>query len=272
VIAHLNPIRFGRHLWRHRHLVAQLTRREIESRYRGSALGLLWAFVTPLFLLAVYTFVFGTVFKARWPSRPDAPLAQLSVILFCGLIVFNLFAECLNRAGTLIVSVPNYVKKVVFPIEVLPLVVLGSALFQAAVSLALLVAANLFITHEVPVTLLLAPLVCLPLFAISLGLTWVLSSLGVFLRDVSPVIALLLQALFFTTPVFYPVEAVPPSFRIWLQLNPLTPQIEMFRGVVLWGTLPDWRVYAAWSAGALAIMLAGYAWFMRSKRAFADVL
>lgn len=272
MLAHLSPIRFLAQLWQRRHLIRQLTSREIQGRYRGSVLGVLWAFVTPLFLLGVYTVVFGTVFRARWPMRPDAPIAQISIILFCGLLAFNFFGECLNRAASLIVNVPNYVKKVVFPIEVLPVVVVGSALFQAGISLGLLVAANFLLTRQMPVTLLLVPVIGLPLVAITLGLTWLLASLGVFLRDVSSVVALALQALFFMTPVFYPVEAVPEALRPWLMANPLTAQVEMLRGVVLWGRLPDWRVFAAWCAGSAAFMLLGYAWFMRSKRAFADVL
>ncbi|MGH9161081.1 MAG: ABC transporter permease [Vicinamibacteraceae bacterium] len=272
MIAHLNPIRFARHLWRQRHLIAQLTGREVQSRYRGSALGLLWSLLTPLFLLVVYAFVFGTVFKARWPQGDDANLRTLSLILFAGLIVFGLFSECVARAGTLVVSVPNYVKKVVFPIEVLPVVLVGAALFQASINVGILTVANWLITGRVPPTVLLTPVAAVPLVCLTLGITWVLASLGVFLRDVAQAVGLMLQALFFLTPIFYPLEAAPPAFRQLLFLNPLTANVEAFRAVLLWGHAPDWRTFGVSLAVSVTVMLLGYAAFMRSKRGFADVL
>jgi lipopolysaccharide transport system permease protein len=270
---HLNPVALVRRLWQHRNLIAQFVARDVQGRYRGSVLGLFWSFLSPLILLAVYTFVFGVVFKARWlASRQPTSLGEFALVLFCGLVPFTLFSECMGRASTIVVAVPNYVRKVVFPLEILPVSVVGSALFHALVSLAVLVAANLLLRGSVPSTLALVPLIVMPLVLLALGVTWFLASLGVFVRDVQYVIALGLQILLFLTPIFYPVEAVPPSLQVLLQCNPLAPVVENFRRVVLWGQAPDWQPLASWTLACGAATVLGYGWFMKTKRAFADVL
>jgi lipopolysaccharide transport system permease protein len=272
VLGLLNPLHMAGRLWTHRGLIRQLTQREIEGRYRGSALGLLWSLVSPLSLLLTYTFAFGVIFKGRWPESANGNLAEFSLALFCGLIVINVFAECVNRASTLIVSVPNYVKKVVFPIEVLPLSVAGAALFHALASLSVLILVNWLVNGRVHGTILLLPAVWLPLVFLSLGLMWLLASLGVFLRDISYLVTLLLQVLLFATPVFYPLSVVPQPFRAFLRLNPLAAIVEDFRGIALWGTWPHWGALGFSTLVSLVVMLLGYAWFMMTRKAFADVL
>lgn len=268
----LDPLALVRRLWALRGLVWQFTRREIEGRYRGSLLGLLWTFVQPLTLLATYTLVFGSVFKARWPEARDGGLHEFALALFCGLIPYNLLAECVQRAPNLVVAVPNYVRKVVFPLEVLPLASLGSALFHAAASLAVLLAAQLAGGLGLSWTALLLPLVLLPLVFLSLGLAWFLASLGVFVRDVGHLVGLLVQVLLFATPIFYPPTALPAPLRPWLALNPLVDVVENLRRVLLWGRLPEWPALGLWLLITLLAMLLGQAWFMKSKRGFADVL
>lgn len=268
----LDPVGLACRLWALRGLVGQFTRREIEGRYRGSLLGLLWTFVQPLTLLATYTFVFGSVFKARWPEARDDGLHQFALALFCGLIPYNLLAECAQRAPGLVVAVPNYVRKVVFPLEVLPLASLGSALFHAAASLLVLLAAQLASGAGLPWTVLLVPLVLLPLVFLSLGVAWFLASLGVFVRDVGHLIGLLTQVLLFATPIFYPPTALPAALRPWLALNPLVDVVENLRRVVLWGRLPEWPALGCWLLITLLLLLLGQAWFMKTKRGFADVL
>jgi lipopolysaccharide transport system permease protein len=270
---HLNPVALIRRLWQHRNLIAQFVARDVQGRYRGSVLGIFWSFLSPLMLLAVYTFVFGMVFRARWSaSRQPASLGEFALVLFCGLVPFSLFSDCIGRASALVVAVPNYVRKVVFPLEILPVSVVGSALFHALISLAVLVAASLVVHGTVPYTLALLPLIALPLVLLTLGVTWFLASLGVFVRDVQYLIALFLQILLFMTPIFYPVEAVPPSLQVVLQCNPLASVVENFRRVVLWGQAPDWQPLVSWSLVCGAATLLGYGWFMKTKRAFADVL
>lgn len=268
----LNPIHLARNLIRHRSLIGQFVQREIGARYRGSWLGLLWSFLYPLLLLTLFTFVFGVIFQARWPQRSSGRLSEFAVVLFCGMVVLTLFGECLVRAPAMMVNATNYVKRVVFPLEILPVVSLGSALFHGLVSLAVLVAAHVVVSRTLHPTLLLVPLVVIPLVFLILGLTWMVASLGVFFRDLGHVMGLLVQGLTFLTPVFYPIEAVPESVRPLMRLNPLTPIVEDMRRVVLWGAAPDWGSLAVWTLVNAALMMAGYAWFMKTKRAFADVL
>jgi lipopolysaccharide transport system permease protein len=267
-----NPMHLARNLWRHRNLIRQFTRREIEGRYKGSFLGLFWSFVNPLVLLLIYTFVFGIVFKTRWPQSRSGSLGEFALVLFCGLTAFNIFSECVNRAPALIIAVPNYVKKVVFPLEILPVSVLGSALFHALVSLGILLVANLLVRGVLQWTVVLLPLVMLPLVFLGLGLTWFLASLGVFIRDIGYAVALIVQMLFFVTPILYPLEAIPQPMQTIIRLNPLTSIVENFRRVILWGMLPAWTGLGLWLVATGIVMLLGYAWFMKTKKAFADVI
>jgi lipopolysaccharide transport system permease protein len=268
----LDPLALGRYLWDHRHLIWQLTRREIEGRYRGSFLGIFWSFVSPLMHLVIYTFVGGVVLKIRWPGSRTGGLGDFALMLFAGLIAYNVFSECVSRSAGLIVAVPSYVKKVVFPLEVLPVSVLGSALFHGLVSLMALFAFDLVHRGVLSWTVTLLPFAILPLALLSLGLSWFLASVGVFFRDLGYAVPLLLQVAFFATPIMYPAEIVPARFRIVLRLNPLAWTVENFRTLIFRGQLPDWAGLSAWTATAAVVMLLGYAWFRKTRRAFADVM
>jgi len=272
VLQYLNPIAILGNLWRHRALIRQFTRREIEGRYKGSFLGLFWSFINPLVLLLIYTFVFGVVFQSRWPNAKTGNLSEFAITLFCGITAFNIFSECIGRAAGIVVGVPNYVKKVVFPLEILSVSILGAALFHAGVSLAILLIANLLISGALQWTLVFLPVVILPLIFLSLGLTWFLSSLGVFIRDIGYTVTLIVQVLFFLTPLFYAVENIPEPYRSIIQLNPLTSIIENIRLAVLWGGVPDAGATSLSILVSGAIMILGYAWFMKTKKAFADVI
>lgn len=268
----LNPLHMARSLWAQRDLTRQFVVREVVGRYRGSALGLLWSLVNPLVLLLVYTFLFGVVFEGRWPYHESNGLAEYALIIFCGISAYNIFSEAVGRAPGLILGVPNYVKKVVFPLEILPVSSLGSALFHGGVSLGLVVLGNLLMTGRLAWTLPLLPLVALPLVFLALGVGWLLASLGVFVRDIGYTVALVIQVLFFATPIFYPIEEIPAPFNAAIRLNPMAPIVENFRRVILWGELPSWRGLALWTGLTFVVMVLGYAFFMKTKKAFADVL
>lgn len=257
--------------WRNRELISASAKREILGRYRGSFLGLLWSFFNPLFMLAVYTFVFSVVFQARWGGGSGSK-TEFALVLFAGLLVFNLFAECINRAPGLILSNTNYVKKVVFPLEILPFVALLSALFHTLISLGVwLIAYTLFfgIPH---LTVFYLPLVLLPFCLFLMGLSWALASLGVFLRDVSQFIGLLTTALMFLSPIFYPATALPEDYRRILYLNPLTTVVEQTRDVLFWGKTPDLFMLGIYCVVTLGIAWLGFAWFQKTRKGFADVL
>jgi lipopolysaccharide transport system permease protein len=257
-------------LWRHRQLLAQMVRREVAGRYRGSVLGLLWSFFNPVFMLAVYTFVFSVIFQAKWGGQSGSR-TEFAIILFAGLIVFNLFAEIVTRSPGLILGHVNYVKKVVFPLEILPLVVTGSALFHALVSFVVLLIFQALVMR-VPGTVVLLPLVVAPMLLLVLGLAWFLAALGVYLRDIAQTVGIAVTALLFLSPIFFPAAAFPEAIRSYMFLNPLTLIIEQAREVLIWGRMPDWPALGLYALISLANACAGLAWFQKSRRGFADVL
>ena len=265
-------IRFIDAMKKDRELWWRLTEREVLGRYRGSALGVGWSFLTPLAMLAVYTFVFSQVFKARWGGLEQAGPLEFAVNLFAGLIVFNLFSECVSRAPNLIVSNPNYVKKVVFPLEVLGSVAVGSSIFHALTSLVILIIFELIAFQRLPLTILWLPLVWLPLILGSLACTWLLSAAGVFLRDVGQLIGVGLNMMMFLSPIFFPLSALPPKWQPVLQLNPMAQIIEQTRKVAIQGVNPDLGRILLGTLIALTICELSFRAFGRSKGAFADVL
>lgn len=265
-------VALGKSLWRNRQLIVQMTRREVVGRYRGSTMGLAWSFLNPVFMLAVYTFVFSVVFKARWGLGGEESKTQFAVVLFVGLIVHGLFAEVLNRAPGLVLSNINYVKKVVFPLEILPVVSMGAALFHSMVSLGVLLLAFTIFNGYIHWTVVFAPVVLLPLVIVTLGLAWIFASLGVYLRDVGQTIGLITTVMMFLAPVFYPIAVLPQEFRPWIMANPLTFIIEQAREVLIWGRLPDWLGLGIYTLMALVVAWAGYVWFQKTRKGFADVI
>ena len=265
------PVEMFASLWRHRELVKASAKREVLGRYRGSALGLLWSFFNPLFMLAVYTFVFSVVFKARWNVASDSK-TEFALMLFAGLMVFNLFGESISRAPSLVLGNVNYVKKVVFPLEILPVVTLLSALFHGLISLGVWLLAHLMFFGLPHATVLYLPLIIVPFLLFVMGLSWWLASIGVFLRDVSQFIGTVITVLMFMTPIFYPVTALPEEFRQWLYFNPLTLVIEQSRDVLYWGKQPDFALLGIYALASVVIAWLGFAWFQKTRKGFADVL
>lgn len=259
-------------LWRNRQLIIQMTKREVVGRYKGSVMGLAWSFFNPVFMLAVYTFVFSGIFKSRWGVGVEESKSQFALVLFVGMIVHGVFAEVLNRAPSLILSNVNYVKKVVFPLETFPVIAMGSALFHSTISFCVLLSAFAAFNGYLNWTAIFLPLVLLPLVVLTLGLAWMLSSLGVFLRDVAQTIAIITSVMMFLSPIFYPVTAIPEQFRPLIMANPLTFIIEQAREVLIWRHLPDWTGLCRYSLAATAVAWIGYAWFQKTRKGFADVL
>ena len=257
-------------LWRNRQLMVQMTKREVVGRYKGSVMGLAWSFFNPVFMLVVYTFVFSVIFKSRWGG--DESRTLFALVLFVGMIVLGLFSEVVNRAPSIILANVNYVKKVVFPIELLPVITMGAALFHALISLSVLLMAFLLFNGFLHWTVIFAPLILLPLVIMTLGISWMLSAIGVFLRDVSQTIGLITTVLMFLSPVFYPVTAVPERFRPFIMANPLTFIIEQAREVLIWGRLPNWIGLGSYTLVATMLAWAGYTLFQKMRKGFADVL
>lgn len=265
------PFQLIESLWKNRSLISQMTKREVIGRYRGSVMGLAWSFFNPILMLAVYTFVFSEIFSARWVGV-DTGKGGFAILLFVGMIVHGLFAECANRAPSLVMSNSNYVKKVVFPLEILPVITLGSALFHSCISLVVLLIAQVIVAHTMFWTALLFPLILVPLILGTLGISWFLASLGVYLRDVGHVITVLTTVLLFLSPVLYPVAALPEAYRPWLQMNPLTYVIEESRSVLLFGNMPHWGSLGLAICIGLLFAAAGFWFFQKTRKGFADVI
>lgn len=265
------PSALIRTLWDKRSLTWQLAKRDVVGRYRGSVFGLLWSFFNPLLMLAVYSFVFGYIFKARWGVGGEGR-ADFAITLFTGMVVFQIFAECVNKAPMLVIANPNFVKKVVFPLEMLPVVTCLSALFHAAVSLLVLVLAIWVVKGGVPWTGLYMPVLVLPYCLLLLGVSWILASLGVYIRDIGQSIGLVTMVFNFLSPVFYPASALPVQMQPILFLNPVTFICEQARLLLIAGHQLDWAGYAIYSVASLIVFSFGFFWFQRSRKGFADVL
>lgn len=259
-------------LWRNRQLIWQMTRREIQSRYRGSIIGLAWSFINPILLLLVYTFVFSVIFKSRWGVGEQESKVDFALALFVGLIVFGIFAECVNRAPMLIVYNVNYVKKVVFPLEILPWIPLGSVLFNSSISLVVLLLLQLIVNRILPWTIIFFPLILLPLIFASMGIAWFLAALGVYVRYVGQITGIFTTILMFLSAVFYPVEALPEEYRGWLLLNPLILIIEESRKALIFGISPDWLSLGIALLASFVICAVGFWWFQKTRKGFADVI
>ncbi|EEE06200.1 ABC transporter permease [Burkholderia multivorans] len=260
-------------LVKNRRLMFDLARRDAVGRYKGSALGILWSMLTPLLMLSVYTFVFSGVFKSRWggESTPGSH-SEFAVVLFAGMLTFNIFSECVNRAPSLVLANTNFVKKIVFPLEILPCVSLLSALFHASISITILLVAEFLIQGSVPITALLLPVVLTPLCLLILGISWLLSATGVYLRDIGQTIGILVTALMFLSPIFFPLSSLPENIRNLVYWNPLTFPIEQSRNVLIWGKPIDWTIWCGYLAISLIVSWIGFAWFQKTRKGFADVI
>lgn len=261
-----------RYAWSQRSLFIKLLLRDFAERYRGSYLGVLWSFILPLLSLLVFTFFFGVIFKMRWAGLDNASLGSLGLVLFIGLTLYNFFAESVSRAPSLIVGRTNYVKSVVFPLEILPAVMVSSAFLILSATLLLILVVQMLWGTGLSGIVWLLPVVLLPLIGFVLGLSWFLAALGVYIRDIQHLIVPLVQLMMFMSPVFYPISALPEGLQPWLQLNPLAVVIEQTRALILFGHPPDWLAYFGCLALGLMVMFLGLVWFNRTRKGFADVL
>jgi len=252
-------------------LIRRLAGREVEAKYRGSLLGIVWAVLNPLLLLAVYTVVFSGVFRMRW-SGTAGGTGEFALLAFSGLIIFNIFAECLMRAPGLMLENVSYIKKVVFPLEVLPYVQLGVSLFGALVSFAVLGVVYPFVFGAPPLTALLLPFLLLPLLLMVLGLSWFLASVGVFLRDVRQLVSIVTTIVMFASPILYPADIVPEAWRGLMRFGPLMVPLEQVKDVLFWGRLPDPLALGLYSLASICVAVGGFWWFKRTCKAFADVV
>ena len=256
---------------RNRSLIFQMTKREVVGRYRGSVLGIAWSFFNPLIMLAVYTVVFSTVFQARWNVGSDSK-AEFALVLFIGMIVHGVLAESMNNSPSLMLRNVSYVKKVVFPLEILPWIVMGTTLFHSLISLLVWSLFFIAVNFTFQWTAIFLPFVFLPLILFSMGVSWMLASLGVYIRDIGQMTGVLTTVLLFLSPIFYPASRLPEPYQTIIYLNPLTFVIEQARDVLMWGNIPNWSGLLIATAVSSIVAWAGFAWFQRTRQGFADVL
>jgi lipopolysaccharide transport system permease protein len=256
---------------RHVGLISQLARREVHTRYRQSWLGTAWLVLTPLMMLVLYTSVFRHVFQVRWSPPSEGNLA-FGLRLYAGLAVFNFFAECVSRAPTLVAEQPHLVKKVVFPLEVLPWASVTAGLVHLGIAALVLLGLRWLGMGEIPISALALPLVWLPLVPMCVGLGWALSAVGTFIRDIGQILSMILTGLMFLSPVFFPAEALPSGLRDWMWLNPLAPIMTQTRTVLLEGQWPDWGLLSLSLVASLLVAWAGASLFRRLRPGFSDVV
>lgn len=264
----LNPWRICADIWGHRYLLAQLIKRDVLLRYRGAMFGVAWMFLSPLIMLAIFAFIFGHIFQARWPQQGENLPFWLP--LFCGLIAFNIFAETVSRAPTSVRSYPSFVKKIVFPVHILPLVPLGAALVHAAFNLLILLIALAWL-GELRLSILWVPVLLAPVLLLAVGLSWFFAAWGVFIKDMSQIVPLFVQMLLFLSPVFYPLSAVPAALQPLYRFNPIGISIEATRSVIT-GHPIFWGAWSATFGIGMLTALMGFAFFRHSREEFADAL
>lgn len=254
-----------------RSLTYELTQREVLGRYRGASFGLLWSLISPFLMLLVYTLAFGFIMKGRWPGSSGST-TDFALILFAGLTVHGFFAECFTRAPLLIFNNTGYVKRVVFPLDILVWSMTFSALFHLAMNMVVLLLLFLCVKGVVHPTAALLPLVLIPLVILTVGVGWIVSALGVYLRDIGQIAGVIAAAMLFLSSAIIPVESVPESYRIVFELNPLTFIINQVREVVIWGRMPDWAGLGVYTAIACTIAVVGHEIFRKLRPGFADVI
>lgn len=256
---------------RNRSLAKELTRREVLGRYRGANFGLLWSLISPFLMLLVYTLAFGFIMKGRWPGSSGST-TDFALILFVGLTVHGFFAECFTRAPQLIVSNVGYVKRVVFPLDILVWSMTFSALFHLMMNMLVLLLLFLWVKGMVHPTAILLPIILFPLVILTVGIGWIVSALGVYLRDIGQIAGVIAAAMLFLSSAIIPVESVPESYRLVFELNPLTFIIDQVREVVIWGRLPDWEGLVIYTIIACVVAVIGHGMFNRLRTGFADVI
>ncbi len=254
-----------------RELIGALARREVLERYRGSILGMTWSFVNPLILMLIYTVVFSVVQRMQW-IQTRAGFGDFAIMVYSGLIAFNFFSEMMAKSVRVIVNSPNYVKRIAFPVEILPCVLAGGALFHAAASWIILLAGTWLMTGTLHATALLLPVVWIPLVVCALAISLFLSAVGVFIRDTEYIVGLALSILFFLTPIFYSTDRVPQALQWILFINPVAYASENTRKVCILGLAPNWGSWLALLGVGLLFLAVFAGWFRVIKKRFPDVL
>jgi len=254
----------------HHGLIRSMVRRDLTSRYKGSLMGVMWTIITPAVMITIYTVIFSGIFGAKFGA--EGGHLRFAVYLFCGMLPWIAFSDSIQRSTTVLTDNLNLVRRVVFPLEALPTNIVFSALMQQLLGTAVLLLGALFMQRTLHLTLLIMPMLLVPQLLMMLGMSWLMASLGVFIRDMAHINQLALQTLMYLTPILYPENLIPPNYRLLIDLNPLAPLIRSYRFILLDGKVPDWPKLSFTFLFAVICFILGYWWFERTKKAFADLL
>ncbi|MGH7369426.1 MAG: ABC transporter permease, partial [Candidatus Methylomirabilaceae bacterium] len=257
-------------LYRHGALIRNFVKRDLQARYRGSAIGLMWSVVHPLVMLGLYTYIFSSILRVRVGAAEGT--GSFAIYLFCGLLPWNAFAEALNRSTGVVLEHANLIKRTIFPSQILPIYPVVSGIFNQLIGLGILLVALLVTSHPFSSLLLLLPAVLLFQFALTVGLAWIVAGLTVFVRDLGQLVGMVLTIWVFLTPIFYPPTLVPEQLRFLLAANPMYALVESYRCLILKGQLPPSADLAVLAFVALPVFVLGYWMFTRMQGAFADVI
>ncbi|OBZ07845.1 hypothetical protein A8L34_24750 [Bacillus sp. FJAT-27264] len=260
-------------LYKSKDLLVELTKRDFQQRYKGSVLGVIWAMLSPLLMLGVYSFIFVSVFKSKWgdSSIQDGNMLY-TMMIFAGLIPFQIFSESVNRSVNVLSQSSNYIKKVVIPIEIIPFSIVFSTIINSFFSVALLVIGKIMFLSTPNWTFIFIPLILIPIMILSLGASLIVAALGIYLRDLVYVVGLLVNILFYMSPIFYSAEAIPERFRFFIHLNPIAPIITQFRNVFINGQLFSVSSYITSLLVSIIVFLLGLSIFNYLRKGFADVI
>ncbi|MDD9266620.1 ABC transporter permease [Paenibacillus sp. GCM10023248] len=268
----VNILQLLRIIGKNRELVQQFVKREVITKYKGSYLGMMWSIITPLIMLSIYTYVFGYIFKSKWDFAVSSTKQEFAITVFCGMIIFAIFSETITKSPSIITNNPNYVKKVVFPLEILPLSLLGGAVVNFLIGLVILLAGKVIFIGPLNWEFFYIPVILLPLLIVSLALSYIFASLGVYLRDLEHTIGITVQALYLLTPIFYPISAIPTQIRSLFLFNPIAGIVDNMRKIIIWGMKPDMALWGYQIIGSIILLQIGYWWFMKLRKGFADVI
>ena len=257
-------------LWLHRHLLGLMVKRDNMGKYKGSLLGMLWPLISPIGHLLLYTFLFSIILKVKFGDSGST--SNFALYLMAGLLPWGAFSEALSRSSTVVLEHPNLVKRVVFPLQILPLMAVISALVTEAMAFIILLSAVLLYKHSLPVTILYLPMIVLSQLLLTAGISWVIGSLSVYIRDIRHIMALALSAWMYATPVVYPASALQGNLAILLWLNPMAGIVSDYRRVILDGLPPDWSHYTVYTAVGVIAFFLGFKFFEGTKKSFADVM
>ena len=262
----------NRYLKQHFELFLMLLKQDIQKKYKGNFIGNYWIIITPLFMLSIYTFVFGYVFAVRCPGFLNSNIFQFSLVLYCGLAFYNSFNEAISRAPNNIIENVNYLKKAVFPLEILTPILVSSSATNLLINVLLIAIIKSILISPITLNFLFILIVLFAFLTMLLGLSWIFSAVGVYIRDLNHLVTNSVTGLLFLSPIFYPIASLPEWLRPYILFNPISIPVEEARKIIIYNQIPDFYILTIYTLSSLLICIIGYFFFSITKKGFSDVI